>query len=136
MSFVGTLLDPPACSINNGLDININFGDQIAINNINGINYRKEIVYKISCSESEVVSQMTMTIKGTPASFNNDILKTDKENLGIKIIQDGAILAPNESIAIDPVQPPKLEAVLLKNPSGNLTVGRFLAGATIEIEYQ
>ncbi|HGM6603605.1 TPA: fimbrial protein [Serratia marcescens] len=136
MHLRGTLRAPPPCSINDGGVIEVAFGQRVGINKVNGDNYRQEVNYFIKCdSPGARPWELTLTFKGSAASFDNAALQTDNDNLGIRLYRDGQSFAPNSSIKIDPANPPRLEAVPVAKAGMPLAEGAFAATATLQADY-
>ncbi len=49
MAFSGTLNAPPPCVINNGQRIDVDFGEQLGISQIDGQRYLQNVNYRIDC---------------------------------------------------------------------------------------
>lgn len=71
ITFHGTLVSPPVCTISGGKTIEVDFGD-ILINDIDGVNFRQTVPYEITCDSGvrDAVWEMTLTWKGTPTNYN------------------------------------------------------------------
>lgn len=138
--FSGTLLAPPGCIVSDkGGRINVRFAQNIAVNRIDGERYRQAIPYQIDCpgaADSSITWHMRLTLKGTPAPFDATALKTSENDLGIKILLGGTVLAPNEPREIDlrVSTPPLLEAVPVKLASVALPSTEFTASALLMAE--
>lgn len=138
MLFHGTLIVPPVCTINNGGQIAVNFGDRIGIKKINGINYQQDLNYKINCGGGTPNNawSMVLTLNGTQASFDAGVLNTDKSGLGIKMMADGNAIRVNHPLIIQRSSPPKLTVVPVRDPKITPTAGAFSATATLSVTYQ
>ena len=134
MSFTGALIEPPPCMVNNGNDIDVPF-DRIGINTVDGINHRRQVDYVLDCTAGPAWSMM-LTLIGPPAVFGQATLQTNITNLGIKLYQNGKPFDLSTPIAIDPKNPPQLEAVPVKKPGSELTEGAFEVTATLLADYQ
>ncbi|MCV5760454.1 fimbrial protein, partial [Escherichia coli] len=78
ITFHGTLLSPPTCSISGGKTIEVEFRDLI-IDSIDGNYGRQEVDYELSC-ESDVRDpewNMTLSWTGTATSYNDSAIETD-----------------------------------------------------------
>ncbi|STF93019.1 fimbrial protein [Escherichia coli] len=86
ITFTGTLIEPPVCTVSNGDDIEIQFIDVI-IDNIDGVNYRKDVPYQITCDPdiTDDAWVMTLTWTGTQTSYNYAAIQTDVTGLGIEL---------------------------------------------------
>lgn len=137
MAFRGTLIEPPPCTINDGNRIDVDFGERVGINKVNGVNYRQLMNYQITCDTSTPGNwALTLSLNGRVAGFDAEALVTNKENLGIRIYQNDVPFTPNSRLDIDLANPPRLEAVPVKNVGSTLTEGAFEAWATLQADYQ
>lgn len=137
MTFRGTLIEPPPCTINDGNQVDVDFGERVGINKVNGVNYRQTLNYQIVCENSGDRSwALTLSLSGAQAGFDNEALQSSKENLGIRVYQNDRPFTPGSSLAIDLSSPPRLEAVPVKNAGSTLTEGAFDAWATLRADYQ
>nr|WP_255252532.1 fimbrial protein [Enterobacter sp. CC120223-11] len=140
MTFHGTLIEPPPCVINNDNRVEVDFGDRVGINKVDGSNYRTPLNYQITCKSANRGTTgkwvLNLSLTGSPASFDNEALVTDKDNLGVRIYRGNVPFSPNSTVAIDLNSPPILEAVPIKNIGSTLTEGAFEAWATLRADYQ
>ncbi|WP_447873271.1 fimbrial protein [Serratia fonticola] len=137
MTFHGTLIEPPPCTINDGSQVDVDFGDRVGINKVDGVNYRQMLNYQITCDNT--VSGhwvLTLSLSGSTAGFDNEALLTDKTGLGIRVYQNDKPFTPNSTLGINLINPPRLEAVPVKQGGATLTEGPFEAWATLRAEYQ
>ncbi|HAJ2809476.1 TPA: hypothetical protein HMT14_03465 [Escherichia coli] len=84
ITFTGTLIEPPVCTVSNGDDIEIQFIDVI-IDNIDGVNYRKDVPYQITCDPdiTDDAWVMTLTWTGTQTNYNDAAIQTDVTGLSM-----------------------------------------------------
>jgi type 1 fimbria pilin len=136
VTFNGTLIEPPPCLIDNGRQIDVNFGDRVGINKVDGVNYLQAMNYQITCSNPGSGFALTLSLTGTATAFDNQALATDKTDLGIRIYQNNIPFTPNTVLDIDLNNPPPLTAVPVKRAGATLTEGAFEAWATLHAEYQ
>jgi type 1 fimbria pilin len=142
MNFHGTLRDPPLCTITDssqGSDqIDVNFGEQLGINKVNGVNFRRPLGYQIKCDEAVGGTwALTLSLIGTAAGFDKEALVTDEQtDLGIRIYQNDKPFTPGSSLEIDLDHKPTLWAVPVKRAGVTLNEGTFGAWATLRAEYQ
>ncbi|MCS0722672.1 fimbrial protein [Escherichia coli] len=140
ITFHGTLLSPPTCSISGGKTIEVEFRDLI-IDDINGNYGRKEVPYELTCDSTTRHPdwEMTLTWTGTQTSFNDAAIETDVPGFGIELQYDGQRFKLNTPLAInatDFTQKPKLEAVPVKASDAVLSDTNFSAYATLRVDYQ
>ncbi|HGM7842218.1 TPA: fimbrial protein [Serratia marcescens] len=130
----GGLIAPPPCVINSGTKIDVNFGERIGVNKVDGKNYRQKIDYAFTCEQNALPWQMTMTLKGG-VGFDKAALQTNNESLNIRVYQNNIPFIINSSISIDAGNLPILEAVPISKPDTVLHEGEFFATGTLLIEY-
>ena len=137
MVFHGTLITPPPCTINDGNQVDVDFGDRVGINKVDGVNYRQPLNYQLTCDEAAGgIWVLTLSLSGGVAAFDNNALLTNKSGLGIRVYQKGQPFAPNSAVWINRANPPRLEAVPVKRAGATLTEGAFEAWATLRADYQ
>ncbi|CAI0854438.1 fimbrial protein [Serratia proteamaculans] len=136
LSFRGALIEPPACSINNGEDIDVDFGERVGIKKVNGVNYLQPVSYRITCEPNASKWNMTLTVIGIQTAYDKAAVRTDVTDLGIRLIQNGKPFELNLPIPVNPANPPTLEAVPVQRPGAILEEGVFLATATLQAVYQ
>lgn len=136
MKLFGTLIEPPACTINDGGKVDVNFGSRVGVKKVNGVNYLQPINYHITCDPSANAWDMTLEIIGTPADYDKAAVTSDVNDLAIQIKQNGIPFELNKPIPIRLTSPPTLEAVPVKRPGAMLKEGPFEATATLKAVYQ
>lgn len=138
MKFYGTLIEPPPCTINDGGEVDVDFGSRVGVTKVNGNNYLQPVNYQITCGSGENTWQMTMTLTviGTPTTYDAAALQTNTTDLGIRLLRDGKAFELNKPVAITLNSPPRLEAVPVKRPGSTLSEGLFEATATLLAVYQ
>ncbi|MGQ1888419.1 fimbrial protein [Serratia marcescens] len=137
MTFHGTLIEPPPCSINDSNRIDVDFGSRVGIKKIDGVNYRQQVNYQITCGTGSSGNwALTLSLSGAAAGFDKDALMTDKADLGIRVYQNGTPFTPNSTLKIDQANLPLLEAVPVKKAGAVLIEGAFEAWATLRADYQ
>ncbi|MFQ2254891.1 fimbrial protein [Aeromonas hydrophila] len=134
--FTGKLVASPPCIINGNNAISVDFGENILIGRIDGVNYEQPINYTMDCSAAVSTAQKLL-IAGEPFSSNPVFLATSKPGLGIKIKVDNQPLWPLNTLFsfTDPARP-TLKAVLVRDSNVTLTGGAFTATATLVVNYQ
>ena len=137
MTFRGTLIEPPPCTINDGERVDVDFGERVGINKVDGVNYRQIMNYQITCNNAGSGSwALTLSLTGAAAGFDEQALQTNKTDLGIRVYQNDKPFTPGSSLAIDISNPPRLEAVPVKREGATLTEGAFESWATLRADYQ
>ncbi|WP_239954794.1 fimbrial protein [Pantoea sp. Z09] len=135
MLFHGTLVDFPSCTINDNQPINVEFGN-VGINKIDGVNYEKDIDYKIVCDGTDTQHQLYLSVTGQAASFNAGYLNTSVDGLAIEIKQNSEAYKLADQMPVTLDAPPKLSAVPVKSSDAALATGEFSASATLQAFYQ
>ncbi|MEX6319190.1 fimbrial protein [Providencia huaxiensis] len=141
INFKGNLIQNPPCEITglNGNEITIDFQDMV-IRNITGMNYIQEIKYKLTCDAPNNTG-LSLSIKGTAASFNTNLLTTSNTNLGISFYSGFTNLSTIR-VNLDPIKfPNSRRDPIYANPvinakAANITAGSFTATATLLAEYE
>ncbi|WP_434463193.1 fimbrial protein [Serratia plymuthica] len=133
MVFYGTLNTPPACTINNGQEVDVDFGERVGVNKADGQNYLQTINYRITCEPGGGV--MVMALLGPVSGFDKAALQTNITGLAIHILQDGQAIELNKPINIAMDNPPVLQAVAVKQMGTELKSGAFSVAATLLVDY-
>ncbi|CAI1034891.1 fimbrial protein [Serratia liquefaciens] len=136
MTFFGTLVEPPACTINNGGNVDVDFGNRVGVKKVDGVNYLQPMNYQITCDLNANAWAMTLEIVGTPADYDRAAVVTGVTDLAIQIKQNGVAFELNKPMPISLTNPPLLEAVPVKRPGATLKAGPFEATATLKAVYQ
>lgn len=135
VNFMGTLQEAPLCTLNNGQPIEVDFGDGVMINRIDGIEYKKAIDLKIDCSQA--VSQAhKLRIRGTAANFGTGLLAGNQTGFAFAFSHNDTALPLDEWIKFTAPQVPSLSVVPVKQAGANLTGGAFRTLASLVVEYQ
>ncbi|MDI3360351.1 fimbrial protein [Lelliottia sp. V89_10] len=136
MQFHGTLVAPP-CTISDGKTIEVDFGNDLGVNKIDGNNYKQSVEYTVSCSAGYGLNNIAIVIDSTtPAAFDSSAVQTDKTGLGIRILVDNTAVTFAKRIAVaDPSVPPVIEAVPVQDQTVNLTEGAFEGTMTLRTDY-
>lgn len=136
VNFRGGLVEALPCTISNGELIEVDFGDNLVIRNLDGVRYSKPLPYQIDCSG---VGKVKLSLTGVPASFDNMAIQTSLPGLGIRILMEGGMPFPWQSSSfgdVDLQSLPQLTAVPVANSAQPPSPGAFTARATLLAEYQ
>ncbi|CAI1103177.1 putative minor fimbrial subunit StfF [Serratia quinivorans] len=136
MQFYGTLVTPPLCSLNGGRQIDVNFGERVGVNKVDGRNYLQTVNYQLQCEPGASGAVLGLTLIGPRAVFDRAGLQTDREGLAIHMMLGGKPFELSTRVEIDAALPPTLEAVPVKAPGVKLEEGRFEVLATLMADYQ
>ncbi|MFO2465641.1 fimbrial protein [Pseudomonas sp. 15FMM2] len=132
----GTLIEPPPCTINDGGQVDVNFGNRVGVKKVDGVNYQQVMNYQITCDPTASTWDMTLEIIGTPADYDTAAVTSDVADLAIQIKQNGMPFELNKPIPIKLTTPPILSAVPVKRVGATLIEGPFEATATLRAVYQ
>ena len=135
LTFSGTLVEPPPCTINSGSSIEVDFNN-MGVSTVDGVNHRKAVNYTINCAAGTLPWEMQLTVAGLATSFESSAVQSSNTDLGIKLLMNGSPLALNTPVKVDPATPPVLEAVPVKRPGASLGQGGFTASASLQARYQ
>lgn len=91
-------ISPSTCTINNNNPIEINFGDvhQLAIGTdplSSSIRTNRTLTY--ACPDGGINTDITITYKGTPSSFNANLLTMSNPDVGTALVRAGAAVPVN-----------------------------------------
>ncbi|CAI1617711.1 fimbrial protein [Serratia fonticola] len=137
MVFSGTLITPPPCTINDNNRIDVDFGERVGINKVDGTHYRQPMNYQISCEKGSGGNWLlSLSLIGTATGFDKNALQTNQSDLGLRVYQNDKPFMPGSSLAISLDNKPRLEAVPVKRAGATLTEGTFEAWATLQADYQ
>ncbi|HIE0912763.1 TPA: fimbrial protein [Serratia marcescens] len=136
VQFRGTLNVPPLCSVNTGQIIDVDFGERVGVNKVDGKNYLKTVNYEIRCEPGGRGLDMGLRVNADTAAYDDSVIQTSLADLGIRLLLNGQPLAINRRIVIDAANPPMLQAAPIGRPGAELTEGAFRAAATLLVDYQ
>lgn len=114
--------------------VEINFGNAVGINHINGSYEKAVLPYNIGCNAG-YFDRLRMNFEYTGASFDKNLVQTSNEALGVRFLSNGAVVTAGEWFRIEVLHSPRLEAVLVRKPGAKLQPGKFTAVATLQIDY-
>ncbi|CAI0928022.1 fimbrial protein [Serratia entomophila] len=136
MQFRGTLNEPPPCTIDNGQQIEVNFGDRIGVNKVDGQNYLQTVNYEIRCEPGSRGLGLGLKVSAIASAYDRAAIQTNLGDLAIQLQQNGQPMLLNQRIAIDAARPPVLQVVPVQRPGAALSAGAFRATATLLADYQ
>lgn len=89
--------EPSTCTINNNVQLDVDFMDvgPTAMGtspSSSAIKQDKTLLY--SCPDPDIDATITMTFKGTTASFNSNLLATSNPDIGVALLRSGAVVRP------------------------------------------
>ncbi|CAI0927909.1 fimbrial protein [Serratia entomophila] len=130
-----TVVNKPACTVNNNQTIDVNFGDDLFTVRVDGNNYIKTLDYTLECRDN-TKNAMKMKVVGVATAFDGSALQTNKADLGVALRAEGHPLPINSWLNFTYPAKPLLQAVPIKRAGSTLTAGAFSAGATLMVDYQ
>lgn len=133
-----TIITPPQCTISNGDEITVSFG-QVQQGLIDGVSYKRTpIDYRLACT-SVATNALKMSLSWSAVTFNGlSAIQTNRTNLGIAIYQDATRLSNGDSLNFNLLGAhPALYAVPVK-PTGTMLsdAGAFSGAMTMTLNYQ
>lgn len=130
-----TVVAPPPCTLKT---VNVDFGKDVVTTQIDGKNYLQPLKYNVECTGAAPGRALKMTITGIGAAFDSTVLRTDVDDLGIKLLANGAAFDLNTPLNFDYGSSPKLDAVPVKKSGATLEGkgGAFNSSATLLLEYR
>lgn len=132
---------PDKCVVNEGQLINVEFGE-IGGSDLNGSNYPQSIPVRFQCeggSFEDGTLNIKLAVSGTAASFSNEVFKTDKNDLGIRLTHNDQLVIPNEFYPVPNIGNGgswNLVAAPFANGGAEIGEGEFNASATIVAAFQ
>lgn len=133
---------PDKCVFNNGELISIEFGE-VASTGLNGTNYQQPVPIKIQCQGVNFESgsaSIALSISGKTTPFSNELLNTDKADLGILLKRNGQIISPGVFYPLPNMSGNTGSWDLIASPIANtgteISEGEFNASATIVAKFQ
>lgn len=136
MRFQGTIIERAPCVINGGKQIEVNFGERVGVNKVDGVNYRQTVDYQLQCEAGASTPGLGLTLTGPQSTFDTAALQTSQTGLGIRMTLDGKAYPIASRVPIKADSPPVLQAVPVKAPNVQLTEGAFEVLATLLADYQ
>ncbi|HBE9081977.1 TPA: fimbrial protein [Serratia fonticola] len=131
-----TVLNPPSCVINGNQPIEVNFGDEVMTNKVDGKNYMQRVKYSLQCTGGDT-NALRLQIQGEPTGFNPAALATAQQsNLGIELWANAVRFPVNSWLDFTYPYTPVIQAVPVKKTGTTLAAGKFSAVATLKIDVQ
>lgn len=120
------------CTVNSGENPQVNFGDSLGINRIDGNNYEQSVPFTVDCSNS--LAPLTLTLSGTQTDFDEAAVATTTDGLGIELRMNGEPLPLFKPVNISYEDPPQLTAVPVAESSKKLSEGAFSGTVKLIVE--
>lgn len=136
VNFSGKLINVP-CKIDNNKDIDVNFGDSVDINEIDGLKYTELLTLSIKCDEN-YSENLYFRVSGSAATFDKAAIRTNITNVGIKFIngKDGTPLEINKKYNYVQTGDFSLKVVPVKKSGSIPLPGKLTISAQLIVEPQ
>lgn len=130
---VTVIIQPPSCTINNAVAVEVDFGSNMSVADINGVNFQKTVPTTLDCQAH--ITNTRMKVQGTSSPFDSNVLKTSLDQLGIAFRTQGGTALPLETwLDVNLPTQPVIYAVPVKDPAAELPAGPFTGTATLVVE--
>lgn len=123
------------CVINNDKPADVDFGDAVGVNHVDGVRYQQRVPISIVC-RTPPGKQLELAFLGITSNFDASALFTGIDDLGIRIMQNNQPIIINQRFTLDDLTQPIFYAVPIKRAGSALKSGRFKALATLVIKYE
>lgn len=131
VNFHGTLIIV-ACQVNADKPVNVEFGDEVITDLIDGDHYVQDVPAEIKCSD-DYDGSLDFQIKGNAISFDAAALETSVADLGVKLMMNDTPMEINKSYTVTAQTPIAIKAAPVKAIGATLPGGEFTATATLLI---
>lgn len=135
MSFSGTLINAPNCTVNGNNRIDVNFGDSIVTREVDGLKYSQPVEYDLDCT-SIAVNGLTVAVRGNPAAFGTGLIAAGRAGLAIQLWSNDKPIANGETVPFTWPTKPVLRATPVAQDNTTLTAGTFSSTASLVLNYQ
>lgn len=131
------ITEPSTCTINNNQPIDVNFNqvDRTRIGeSVSGTPIRANIRLNYSCPDSGITMPITITLKGSPASFDSGVLNMSNPNLGTGLLRAGVQVRPQGAFLTNIYNSSGGDDVtfaLTRRPGSTPATGAFSGSATL-----
>ncbi|EMJ5851811.1 fimbrial protein [Klebsiella aerogenes] len=137
MQFTGTLVEPPPCTINGDQPVYVDFGKNVGVNKVDGVNYIQPVNYNLTCGADSSQEGMSLVLSTTDkTSYDEAAINTSITGLGIRLMYDGEPVVFGDAVPVSMAEHPLLQAVPVKAPDAKLDSGPFEASLTLQVVYQ
>lgn len=136
ITFHGTLINL-TCKIGDDKPIDIDFGDEVVTDLIDGIHYQHEVPLKITCNP-DYSGDLNFKVSGTATSFEKSALVTNVAQLGIRFLDANSDtpIELNKAYTHKNNDSVDLKVVPVKSVGAALKGGAFTATAQLLVEPQ
>lgn len=130
-----TVVAALACVINGNQPVQVDFGQMVRIDKIDGSYALTEINDGITC-QNNANNALKLKISALTTSFDAKAIKTDQAALGIALYNGNTRISPNEWINFTWPNKPLLKVAPVKQSNASLKAGAFSGSATLTLDYQ
>lgn len=130
------------CTINEGQLITVEFGD-VSSTALNGNNYIKNVPIQVECEGGSFDTgsmNVGLSVSGKSTPFSNELLNTDKNDLGILLKHNGEKIIPGSFYPLPSKNGNSWNWDLIASPMGNpgkeISEGEFNASATVVAKFE
>ena len=129
--------EPSTCTINNNNLIEVDFVDVdpgVIGESPSGSSVQKTISLNYACPDPNIDSAITITLLGSGALFNSNVLATSKSDLGVALLKDGAVVRPGGAFVssiTNSVGADNVTFALVRSPGVLPDAGPFSGSATL-----
>ncbi|WP_080958683.1 fimbrial protein [Klebsiella aerogenes] len=136
----GVIQARPVCTVSSGKQIQVSFGNNVAVNRVSTGEYVANVPYSVTCGSGNTTgAALKLRVYGSEASFDAEratVVSAQQADLGVKLYQNDVPFVLNQPITIVRTALPEIKAVLVQREGATLTEGAFTATATLRAEYQ
>lgn len=131
----GRLVSPLACTVNQGADSSVSFGNAVITKRIDGVNYKQKANYTIEC-KGNVNNLIKMQLAGSGTDFDSKAVSTTNKDVGVALYNGKSRIGVNDWISITYPGIPEINLVPVKRPDTTLKGGSFSGYVRLNLEYQ
>ncbi|MDR9616863.1 fimbrial protein [Providencia rettgeri] len=122
---------------NQPIEIQLNQGNPMFPNYINGNNYITEIPYTLNCPGASNNAALKIKFDGAVDKFNSELLKTSDDNVGLRVRVENVHLNIGDWHNFSYLNKPKLTVTPeVSNDSKLIKEGDIYASGVLSVEYQ
>ncbi|WP_048961482.1 fimbrial protein [Enterobacter bugandensis] len=135
VTFKGSLSGAVMCTINNGDDVNVSFGN-VNITNIRDGRYIRPVPYLIRCQGASIHSMVYMRLDTDRRGvWDTNAMGTTLDGLEVKFLNNGTPQKVGEWFRVDLFKQPSLNLQLEINPNITPELMPFTATGTLTAEF-
>jgi type 1 fimbria pilin len=129
-----------SCTINNGQQINVDFGpirQDLLSNSPTSTNFKQDKNLTYNCDDTTKSMDMAVRLVSDPSAFSTDLIRTTNSDVGIAMLYKGNVVTPNQTFSskiINGVGNDTISFVPVKNGAvsyQNIATGDLTGSATL-----